>query len=93
MLNRVSRKIVNMTDPFSGRVVYLSLLLPMLVACIADGEDLNIVISFNPSDEPTALINTAVQAGVGGAFTSSDGRITVRIPAEAITEDSTSVPH
>jgi len=91
MLNRVSRKIANMTDPFSGRVVYLSLLLPMLVACIADGEDLNIVISFNPSDEPTALINTAVQAGVGGAFTSSDGRITVRIPAEAITEDSTLV--
>ena len=77
-----------MLNPFVKRILYLALLLPMLVACSSDddGDDAG-----NTPDESTALINAPIQAGVGGSFTSTDGRITVRIPAEAITEDSTLV--
>ena len=91
MLKPVLSNTRNIPNPILRNFLCLALLLPMLVACIADGESIDVVISFDSPDEPTALINTPVQADVGGTFTSSDGRITVRIPAEAITEDSTLV--
>ena len=76
-----------MLNPFVIKILSLALLLPMLAACgSSDDDDVGTL-----SDDSTTLINTPVLAGVGGSFTSADGLITVRIPAEAITEDSTLV--
>ena len=75
-----------MLEPFALKILSLAWLLPMLAACGSSDDDVGTL-----SDDSTTLINTPVLAGVGGSFTSTEGLITVRIPAEAITEDSTLV--
>ena len=82
------RRTIDLPKPVFRRILGLAFLLPLFVACSSSDDDDDPVTS---PDESTALINMPVQAGVGGTFTSSDGRITVLIPADAITEDSTLV--
>ena len=82
------RRTIDLPKPVFRRILGLAFLLPLFVACSSSDDDDDPVTS---PDESTALINMPVQAGVGGSFTSNDGRITVRIPAAAITEDSTLV--
>ena len=76
------RRTIDLPKPVFRRILGLAFLLPLFVACSSSDDDDDPVTS---PDESTALINMPVQAGVGGSFTSNDGRITVRIPAAAIT--------